>query len=62
MNRQPKETLKEVVLLLAMLLFIMFGVKACVLSENEYLLEQDRIRAEKREIWLEQQRSENERF
>lgn len=55
MNRQQKEIIKEVVLLLAMLLFIMFGVKACVLSENEYLLEQDRIRAEKREMWLEAQ-------
>lgn len=58
MNHQQKQIIKETLAIIGLCLFMMFGVKACVLSENEWQFEQDRIRAEKREMWLETQRSE----
>lgn len=61
-KKSLKEILAEVLAVIGFCLFCLFGVKACVVAEHEWLLEQDRIRAEKREIWLERQRSENERF
>lgn len=55
MNRQQKETLKELIFLFCLLLFIFFVPRLFIKSYDEWQFEQDRIRAEKREMWLEAQ-------
>lgn len=59
MNHQQKEAVKETLITIGLCFFMMFMIKACVIAENDWLLEQDRIQAEKREIWLEQQNQLN---